>query len=339
MITTVFRSEDHPREERLARFDALQTDGVHPMRVSSDRPEDFRATARALDLAAVDVVELTCAPADVLRTPKLIRRADPELYCVIVCLGGGIGVCQLGREAVLGRYDCAVYDSSHPFDLRIAPGADAATLIRVHAPRALMPLPARGADDILAVRLPAGEGVGGLFTQFLTGLTAGSASYGPADLPRLGTVALDLMTATLAHHLDAAGRVPDESRRRTLLLRIQSFVEGHLHEPRLTPAAIAAAHHISVSYVHRLFRAEGTTVSAWVRGRRLEHARRDLAEPALRGVPIHRIAARWGFADHATFTRAFRAAYDVPPGEYRSRLAEREAESRNEPGGTGKRSR
>ncbi|WP_308429099.1 helix-turn-helix transcriptional regulator [Streptomyces brasiliensis] len=80
---------------------------------------------------------------------------------------------------------------------------------------------------------------------------------------------------------------------------------------------MAAAHHISVSYLHRLFQDHETTVSAWIRSQRLERARRDLAEPALRAVPVHRIAARWGFSDHATFTRSFRSAYDIPPKEYR----------------------
>ncbi|GAA1293658.1 hypothetical protein GCM10009634_47350 [Saccharothrix xinjiangensis] len=40
------------------------------------------------------------------------------------------------------------------------------------------------------------------------------------------------------------------------------------------------------------------------------------------------IALRRGFADPAHFTRAFRAAYGLPPGEYRARAA---ATTRNAP--------
>jgi AraC-like DNA-binding protein len=83
------------------------------------------------------------------------------------------------------------------------------------------------------------------------------------------------------------------------------------------PATIAAAHHIWVSHLHRLFGPRGTTVAAWIRRQRLERARRDLADPALRNVPVHRIAARWGFKGHSSFTRAFRAAYDTAPQDYR----------------------
>ncbi|MFV2171690.1 helix-turn-helix transcriptional regulator [Actinomadura sp. LOL_016] len=74
---------------------------------------------------------------------------------------------------------------------------------------------------------------------------------------------------------------------------------------------------MSLSYLHRVFQADGTTVAGWIRRRRLERARRDLADPALHDLPVGRIAARWGFTHPAVFTRAFRAAYDVTPSEYR----------------------
>ncbi|MFG1807160.1 helix-turn-helix domain-containing protein [Streptomyces sp. NPDC049040] len=314
----MFRSEDLPPEERLARFDELQTVSPHSMRVRSDEALGFRATARELDLRSVNVVELTCTSAVVWRTSKLIRASDPDLYSVVFSRTGGLAVSQLGREAVLGADDFAVYDSSRPFDVRIAADRrSTVTLTRVHVPRALVALPAHKVDQILAVPLSARQGLGTLLTQFFTTLTADTAPYGPADIPRLGNVALELLTSTLAHHVDAVDRVSPEPHGHVLFLRVQKFVRQHLHDPQLTPAVIAAAHHISVSYLHRLFQAHDTTVSAWVRVQRLEHARRELGQPAMRSVPVHRIAARWGFNDHATFTRAFRAAYDIPPKDYR----------------------
>ncbi|MEU9123638.1 helix-turn-helix domain-containing protein [Streptomyces sp. NPDC048506] len=62
---------------------------------------------------------------------------------------------------------------------------------------------------------------------------------------------------------------------------------------------------------------EEATVAAWIRRRRLDAARGDLADPALDAVPIHAIAARWGFPRAAVFTRAFRSAYGIPPRDYR----------------------
>jgi AraC-like DNA-binding protein len=74
---------------------------------------------------------------------------------------------------------------------------------------------------------------------------------------------------------------------------------------------------MSVRYLEKLFESE-ETVPDWIRRRRLERCRHDLLDPAMRGQSIGAIAARWGFRDPAHFSRAFRAAYGMTPGECRS---------------------
>jgi hypothetical protein len=64
-------------------------------------------------------------------------------------------------------------------------------------------------------------------------------------------------------------------------------------------------------------RGQPTTASGWIRQRRLERCRRDLLDPALGDRSVGAIAARWGLIDAAHFSRLFRAAYGLPPGEYR----------------------
>ncbi|MGW6911857.1 helix-turn-helix domain-containing protein [Streptomyces sp. NPDC054940] len=316
MHTTVFHSADLPQTERLARFDDFLLHSDHPMRVTETDPEPFQATARALDLGPVNIVELTCSPSLVRRTPAMIRQADPELCSVVFPRHGALVVTQAGREALLGERDLALYDSSRPFSVRMT-GRRPVTLVRAHVPRALLPLSARHTDRLLGTRLPGREGVGALLTHFLGDLAADRLPRTGADIDRLSAVTLDLLAATLAHHLDAGPRLPDESRRRTLLRRVEAFVQDHLSDPDLSPRDIAAAHHISVSYLHRLFRSRDTTVTELIRHRRLERARRALTDPGLRDVPLHRIAADCGFREHAAFTRAFNAAYGMPPRDWR----------------------
>jgi AraC-like DNA-binding protein len=108
-----------------------------------------------------------------------------------------------------------------------------------------------------------------------------------------------------------------DERQRDLVRRIHEFAESRLGDPDLSPGAIAAAHHISLRYLHKLFQAEDITVAAWIRTRRLEHCRRDLLDPELAERPVGATAARWGFASPAHFSRAFRAEYGLSPGEYR----------------------
>lgn len=103
---------------------------------------------------------------------------------------------------------------------------------------------------------------------------------------------------------------------------IAEWIEAHLRDPDLTPAAIAGAHHISVRQLYRVFEPSGMTVARYVRDLRLERCRRELSDPSLAGLRIGAIASRWGLPDAAGFSRAFRVAYGLSPSAYRERAAD-----------------
>ncbi|MFE3883335.1 helix-turn-helix domain-containing protein [Streptomyces lydicus] len=291
------------------------------MELVSHYREDFRVFQRTLSLGAVSVWPSSFQPVLFRRTPRLIRESDPEGLHLTLPLKGTLYVSTGRNEASHGPYSLNVLDTSHPFEVRSVGGSDGLHRgVGLEVPAALLPVPGRQRDRLAGLRLSAGEGFGALLAQLLTQLANGTHAYQPADGPRLGSVVVDLLSALFAHALDATTLLPPETHRQTLVLRIRAFIQRHLHDPQLTPPAIAAAHHISLSYLHRLFQHEEDTVAAWIRRQRLDHARRDLADPAQRTTPVHAIAARWGFPRAADFTRAFRTAYGMPPSDYRSTL-------------------
>ncbi|MGW6923896.1 helix-turn-helix transcriptional regulator [Streptomyces sp. NPDC054950] len=102
-----------------------------------------------------------------------------------------------------------------------------------------------------------------------------------------------------------------------VLGRVLEHVELHLTDPDLSPEVIARAHHISVRYLHKLFKDEGTTVGRWILRRRLEECRRDLMRYGRGGRTIAAVAARWGFLSATHFSRVFRSAYGMSPREWR----------------------
>jgi AraC-like DNA-binding protein len=184
-------------------------------------------------------------------------------------------------------------------------------------PPSLLPLPRSRLSQLAAVRVPASAGLGDLTAQFLLQLARNIDHYRPAEAARLSTAALEVLATRLARELDGAAWATPEARRHALLTTVQAFIHQHLGDPRLSPAMIAAAHHVSLRTLHQLFHDEGLTVAGWVRRRRLESCRRDLSDPALASRPVAAIAARWGFTSAADFSRAFRAAHGLPPSEYR----------------------
>lgn len=323
MMQQMFDGRDRKPLERLAALDGMFMTSNHPMGVRADEAAQFGAAVRGVCLEAVSIVELTVTPCHVVRTPRMVAQSDPEVLCVVVASTGKLVLSQAGREAVLGAWDVGLYDSSRPFDLQLGADSEPATVLRAHMPKALLGQPESRIEGLLARPLPGQEGFAGMLVHFLGSLTTGSAGYRPDDASRLAGIAGDLMTAFVAHHVDEGSAFAadtgfaEEPRKRALLLSIESFVERHLHDPDLSPGLIADAHHLSVGSLHRLFSARDTTVAAWIRCLRLERAGRDLRDTAQHDVPVHRIAARWGFKDHSTFTRTFRAAYGLSPRDYR----------------------
>src|SRR5205085_1241587 len=140
---------------------------------------------------------------------------------------------------------------------------------------------------------------------------------GSRDGIRLAGNVLDLLGTVLAERLDCAPPDPDAAHR-ALMVQITAYIEAHLGEAGLAPAQIAAAHHISLRQLHKLFHASGTTVAGWIRQRRLEHCGHDLRDPRWCGRPVAAIGARWGYPDPAHFSRLFKAAYGVGPRDYRA---------------------
>lgn len=96
--------------------------------------------------------------------------------------------------------------------------------------------------------------------------------------------------------------------------RVTDYIYTHLDQD-LRLDALADVAGFSPYHWHRLYRAvRGETAARTVERLRLERAAALLTETTL---PLTRIAARSGFANVATFGRAFARSYGVPPGRFR----------------------
>ncbi|MFI1855925.1 helix-turn-helix domain-containing protein [Streptomyces sp. NPDC020480] len=320
MIETVFRTSELPRADR---FDCWHEEMVNlhaPMRITSDYADDFYADMRLLQLGSVCVWPGTVQTTRYQRTPRLIRQSDPEAYHLTLMLRGEKTLAQGNQQDTCGPLDIQILDTSRPYDaLACLSGHEPLKVIGIEVPKNMVSVPLDQIDRLVTHPLSGREGFGALLAGFVTQLAGGTDSFRPSDGPLLQGILIDLVSALLAAELEAESHLAPETRTRTLALQIQSFIRKRLGDPDLTPAGIAAAHHISVSYLHRVFKVhgQGTTVTGWIRRHRLEQARRDLNDPGQRALPVHEIAHRWGFTHHAVFTRAFHAAYGLSPRDYR----------------------
>ncbi|WP_260605774.1 helix-turn-helix domain-containing protein [Streptomyces sp. WAC01280] len=292
-------------------------DLVMPVSISSPYADRFQGSATAIRLEDTDISCFGFSPMSAQRAAAHIRRADPEQYFLFLVHGSPIGIEQRRNNSLLTAGDMAIFDSSHPMSCEFHDERRLSRVSLLRLPRATLPLPQDRVDRLLGAALPARTGSGALLASYLNGLRTQADRCGPAELRRLGGVALDLSAAFLAAASDSPAPLPAETRQQVLRARIRAFIDHNLPDPGLGPAAIAAHHHISVRLLHLLFREEPETVGATIRRLRLERSRADLADPRLGHCGVGEIASRWGFRHQADFSRAFRRAYGMAPSDHR----------------------
>ena len=130
------------------------------------------------------------------------------------------------------------------------------------------------------------------------------------DLPMRGHDTRLLLTAS--ELADAALR--DQPRRRALAAAVSARVDAHL--PQADMETIARGLHMSARTLQRRLEDEGTRFSEVLDGVREQRARRLVEDRAL---TLGEVGYRLGFADLASFSRAFKRWTGQPPGTWRRR--------------------
>lgn len=104
----------------------------------------------------------------------------------------------------------------------------------------------------------------------------------------------------------SAPRLPD---RRPLLLQAKETVAANLTDPAFNAERLAAVLHVSVRSLQLLFATQGLSPANYIRTRRLTIARELLDQ----GLTVGTAGRQSGFADTATFSRAFRRQFGLSP--------------------------
>ncbi|WP_214327101.1 helix-turn-helix domain-containing protein [Nonomuraea sediminis] len=314
-MAILIRASDVPENRRHDAWRGIVCDTLGPLDLRIDPDAPLRGQIEAGRLDTVTVAHaMTSTPHSMHRTPGLIRRDNPELYRVVLVMSGSLVLTQRERSSRLRAGEFAVYDFTQPYDVAYDSAVELAVFSLPHESLTLLRDPVRA---LTAVPFAPDEGAAALAGPLLRRVALDLETYQPASAARLSSVVLNLITTAIAERADQTAVLPPETQQRALLMRVHDFIEQRLGDFDLDPGMIAAAHHVSLRYLHRLFESQNTTVAAWIRHRRLERCRADLADALLRTLPVSAVAARWGLPDAAHFSRLFKQTYGMPPAEYR----------------------
>ena len=272
----------------------------------------FHGSIDRRTLAALALTRFASTPVSFVKFPIVMGDSLDRDYIVITQLRGVRRYCQQGAIAMLAQGDTTLLDAGQPWT---SDCADNCARLYLRIPRWLVH------DRLEITRLPVlprilgKQGSGAMLFRLAKSLYEDAGTMTPED----GSLALDAYLDTLAGCLAR----PDWSsttldRCAQLRPRIEHYIETHLHESTLNPPSIASEAGISVRHLHRLFAVKGCTVAEWIRERRLEHCRTDLADPRLFDGSITDIALSWGFVDSAHFSHCFRKEFGISPRQFRS---------------------
>jgi AraC-like DNA-binding protein len=311
-VTVRFDTRGIPVADREEVVRATVSRTLAPLEIDFMADRGPAATSLAItDLNELTVWSVTSTAVKVHY--KALPRDDfkPSLFLGLQITGACV-VAQRDREITLRPGDLAVWDSTNPF---IIADADGISQHKFRIPLDRLALPVDVIRQISAVRLCPDHPISDMAVAYFHRLASRPGAFDRPGGEVVSQPGIDLLRAAITTHLDAV-ELGKEALQANLFVRIMRYVELHLQEPDLGAGRIAAEHHISVRQLYRILAAEGVSLGDWIRKRRLEGARRDLALAFLRD-PISAVARRWGFTDASSFARMFRATYGVSPSEWR----------------------
>jgi AraC-like DNA-binding protein len=302
------------RVDRIDAWEALGSAAFVPLQCRAAAP-GFHGVMTSDTVGPLPFTHLRTSAHEVARTRRTIALNDPGVFKLGLQVSGTGRIEQNGRQALLAPGDMVFYDTSRPYTMSMRGTAPETVVLMFSASE--LDIPVSALASLAAVPLSGAHGLPAMVSSFVGRLPATVTSLDPAVRSRLGQTARDLVE-TMVRQVASLRPGDPERHRASQLVLVKQWIEQRLGDPELTPAAVAAAHHMSLRQLYRLFETQGAPVAEWIRARRLARCRDDLADPALASVGVAALAARHGLYDPAGFSRAFRSAYGLSPREFRA---------------------
>lgn len=286
-----------------------------PLAVSGDCGRAFAGTVRTCGADQAMFTRLRTDPHLVERTPEMIEAGGSGFIKLNMLLNGRGVLVQDGRETLLRPGDLALYDTSGPYSLMFE---ESVSNLVMMFPKDRLRLPTSMLTELTAVSLGGESPLAPLVTSLLSQVPATIAALPLHARAQVAKTGIDLLGSLLSTVLDT--EIHPKDPRQEQLETVHRFIDDHL-DNELTPSMIAAANFMSTRHLHALFKDSDTTVAALIKDKRLERCRTDILNPALSARTIGSIAAGWGFADPAHFSRVFKARFGLSPSAVREQSA------------------
>ncbi|HEV7361530.1 MAG TPA: helix-turn-helix domain-containing protein [Mycobacterium sp.] len=278
---------------------------------SNGSVEVFSATVREQPLGQLRLVDGVTSPHGGMRRPRQVSATPRDVVGLQYVLAGREFIHQGDDVLALGPGDLMVWDTEVSCAYEIVETVRKRTLV---LPRTLADALLPGFHTKAIVRVVPGRRPGSVRPLFdlLEVLSDNLATMSPQATEKAAALVIQMLA-------DLAGRgttLPALGRRGTedLCERVFAYVEDNLGDPALSPAAVAAAHFVSIRTLYNALEPLDIPLAAHIRGRRLARCYADLITS---DDSVGDIADRWGFVSLPHFSRAFTKQYGFAPSQTR----------------------
>src|SRR5690349_15872865 len=135
-MSVTISTDGLPVSERRDYWQSILSDVLAPCEMIYGEGEFFARLVTG-QIGGVRVVRITASQYEQVRTPRLIRRSDPETYRFTLFVRGRVVQSQGERVAMLGQGDLSITDHSRPYRFVGEAGRE---LVSMEFPRTLLPL-------------------------------------------------------------------------------------------------------------------------------------------------------------------------------------------------------
>lgn len=321
-MSQLFTTETMPASDRIDawRWNAQQICGDCRIQLPKAK---FHGSIEVRTVGGLKLTRFCSSSLAFWKWPADMVSIDERPCIVITQILGHRRYLQNGSSVLLKPGDSTVLDAGRPWCSSCTTDC---TRLYLRVPRWMMENRLRQREIPMGQRICGRSGLGATLFKLSQCLYDEAEQMTEPE----GAAVLEAYFGILSACMSGAGA--DQSgvepeRGRELRERIRGFIDAHLSEPTLAPEEIASAFRISVRHLHRLFSVTGNTLAAYIRARRLEECRNDLANPRLQDRTITDLAFFWGFSDSAHFSHAFAKEFGMAPRDFRAQAASNEAHS------------
>lgn len=312
-VREVLSTESVRESDRIEYWHDVVCSVFWPLSVRMARESHYRASVTRDVCGTLELSTVTAEGQFVRRTAAQAGAGPADRVVLGLQLAGRGVVIQDGRECRLDRGEATLFDPARPYSMAFA---EHFSLTLFGLPRSLVRSVPVDSRQLTARPLRPSTAVSSGALSYLSCLGSISTTSGLDDAA-LANGAAGIAMTLVRDALGTPATRPGEDGAEDCYRRATAFIDLHLQDPALTPALVAAACHVSLRQLYRVFDTRGEAVAESIRRRRLERAR-SLLETLPADTPVGWIGPRCGFSSPEQFSRAFREAHGLPPATWRA---------------------